>query len=157
LKELARTLPEGEPWAIYGRGPVWLASFLSLHAAPAPIVLFDTRYGWVNLPEIRFRAGGNPDIAIWIKTWGEMDALWVDLKLFETEIVPGEIKIPLIEGENRGLVLSGALPRWLFAGLVRTLAPKCQWLAIDDPAMERVVVVHSNHSSWQIGDSLPRL
>jgi len=27
LKELARTLPEGEPWAIYGRGPVWLASF----------------------------------------------------------------------------------------------------------------------------------
>jgi CRISPR-associated protein Csx3 len=157
LKNLTRILPKGEPWAVYGRGPVWLAAFLSLQAAPAPIVLFDARYGWVNLPKIRFQEGSPPDIAIRKKPWDEMDALWMDLQLSETEIAPGGITIPRPEEEYRGLVLSGALPRWLFAGLARTLAPKCQWLAIDDPAMKRVIVVHSKRALWQIGDSLPRL
>jgi hypothetical protein len=107
------------------------------------------------LPEIKLLETGPGDVGFRTTPWEDMDALWVDLKLAGPEIAPGEIKIPLIKGSN-GLVLSGALPRWLFAGLARLLAPRCLWLAIDDPAMDRVVVVYSRHSSWRAGDSLPR-
>ncbi|MBU1660772.1 MAG: hypothetical protein KKD28_04790, partial [Chloroflexi bacterium] len=52
--------------------------------------------------------------------------------------------VPQIEGEN-GLILSAALPRWVFAALVRAFMNDRDWIGIDEPAKDRVVIIYSNH------------
>ena len=62
-----------------------------------------------------------------------------------------------MKGPYFGLVLSGKLPRWAFAALARHFAPRCPWVAVDDPAHNRLVVVHSQTPSVPLGAALDRL
>lgn len=45
LPRVLAYLPEGEPLAVYGRGPNWLYAAIAAHAFPAPFYLFDVRCG----------------------------------------------------------------------------------------------------------------
>ncbi len=153
LRTIAQQLPEGEPRAIYGRGPVWLAAMLAVQARPAAAAFFDARYGWVTVPKVRLPGPGN--VKVQIKYWDEPKAVWLSLNLLDAEVEPGDIEIPPIEGEG-GLVVSGALPRWYYAALAREFASHKPWVAIDDPANNRVVVIHSQYPGFSVGDVLPR-
>lgn len=69
---------------------------------------------------------------------------------------PGDIVINPIP-DKHGLIISGKLPRWLFATLVHKLAENHDWIAIDDPRLAQAIVVYSKVPSIRTGDILPRL
>ncbi len=151
LGAIAQTLPRGQAWAIYGRGPVWLAATLAAHAYPAPIAFFDARFGWLEPPPVFFGESGH--VKVQITPWTSHQALWAAFQLVEAEIEPEAITIPPIPG-RAGLVLSGKLPRWYFAALARALAAQKAWIAIHDPAAQRAIVVHSNHLAYPVGTTM---
>lgn len=154
LRQLLEIVPSARAYAIYGRGPVWLAAALAARSLPEPYAMFDARFGWLDSIPVRFSADG---VNLKVNTVPFQGGnIWLELGIPGGTLEPGEIIIqPLSPGE--GVVLSGKLPRWLFAALVHTLAPDHTWLAIDDPRLARAIVVHSNVASVRPGDVLPRL
>jgi CRISPR-associated protein Csx3 len=156
-KHLAR-VPEfvqaSKPVAIYGRGPVWLVSALVARTLPESYAIFDARYGWLAPPPIRFQQNGTNLIAT-VLPFQASDA-WVEVEIQNRIIEPYEIIMNPIQSKG-GIVLSGKLPRWLFAALTHALAPEHSWVAVDDPRLSQAIVVHSNSSSVRPGDSLQRL
>jgi CRISPR-associated protein Csx3 len=156
LAHISNLVPASKPISIYGRGPVWLASALAALTLPESFVIFDARYGWLSPPPIRFHKG-DADVKINVLPFQEQDT-WVEVELPCGTLEPYEICLnqepPQTQG---GLVLSGKIPRWLFAALVHHLAPKHTWIAVDDPRLSQAVVVYSNSPFNRVGDTLPRL
>ncbi len=142
-------LPAGEPLALYGRGPNWLYAAVAVHALPSPFYLFDARLGWAAPPTLRI---GDPSIGplrVEIRREGtapipRMDVFLPEAYLDITEIEGLAVPAPPPEG----LMLSGKLPLWLWAGLARLYAPQTAWLAVAQPQLSAgeaggAVVVHS--------------
>ena len=90
-----------------------------------------------------------------VNNWIKQNAQCLSIELPQVEIKPDEICLPPIKGKN-GLVLSGALPRWFFAALVRAFMNERAWLGIDEPAKDRVVIIYSNHPSKTVGETIHR-
>lgn len=166
LSRIPEFIPASQPLAIYGRGPVWLVSALAACTLPESFAIFDARYGWMMPPPVRFD-GVTAGVKATILPFQSRDA-WVELEIPGGTLEPDEISLPPLhldmpDRELRvaptqgGLVLSGKIPRWLFATLVHTLAPNHDWLAVDDPRLNQAILVHSNVSSLRAGDTLPRL
>ncbi len=138
------------PRAVYGRGPVWLAGMLAAHHAPVPLAFFDARYGWLITPEVTFEKPENVNVQIRYNE--SFTAYWLEFTLGDVEVEPGEICLPTLPIEkDRGLILSGGLPRWYFAALTRALMPQCAWIAIDDPASNRTIRVYNHIAPQKIG------
>ena len=157
LQELSESLePDGRPKAIFGRGPVWLAAFLAIGALPQPVSIFDIRYGWITVPQIS--RGGGPDLEIEITSVPiQANTLKIHFKIKEGVLDPREGFIfPLPEANlEGGVILSGKLPRWLFASLARFYCTHCAWLAVDDPGQNfRAVVVHSRVNGMRAGKTV---
>ncbi|MCX7855528.1 MAG: CRISPR-associated protein Csx3 [Anaerolineae bacterium] len=142
-------LPAGEPLALYGRGPNWLYSAVAVHALPAPFYLFDARLGWAAPPTLSIgtpptgplrveeRRGEGTPVA-------RMEFFLPEAYLDITEVEGMSVPAPSPEG----LILSGKLPLWLWAGLARLYAPRTSWLAVVQPQLTAqdagwAVVVHS--------------
>jgi CRISPR-associated protein Csx3 len=160
LAHLSKHIPTSKPISIYGRGPVWLASALAALTLPESFVIFDARYGWLPPPSLRFlestNTEGTADVKIKILPYQEKDA-WVEIELPGGTIEPYDISLsPLTPQTQGGLVLSGKIPRWLFATLVHHLAPNHLWLAVDDPRLSQAIIVASRSQSHRVGDTLPR-
>lgn len=154
LRRLPDVVPASEPIAIYGRGPVWLAAALAARTLPSTFAVFDARYGWMMPVPFRFNEQGTSlDMNVFPY---EGENLWVELEIPGGTLEPGEITLSPIPA-GRGIVLSGKLPRWLFASLVHSLAPEHAWIAIDDPRLSEAIVVHSRIDDVRTGDVLPRL
>ena len=153
LTRLAQVVEAVQSQALYGRGPVWLAAMLAVHALPAPYALYDARYGWVNVPEVIDCKRSN--VRVLVSPAPEIHADWVSFKMKWGVIEPGPLRIRCLEGEN-GVVLSGKMPRWFFAALARKHAPRCAWVGVDDPNLGRVVVVHSRTPELLVGMTMPR-
>ena len=64
----------------------------------------------------------------------------------------GTIYTAPIVGES-GIVLSGKLPRWLFAAIARKLARIREWVGVYDVTMNKAVVVHSKTAEVLAGDT----
>ncbi len=153
LTRLDQIVEAGQPQALYGRGPVWLAAMLAVHALPAPYALYDARYGWVSVPEVIDCKRSS--VRVFMSTAPEIRADWVSFKMKWGVIEPGSLRIRHLEGEN-GVVLSGKMPRWFFAALARKLAPGRAWVGVDDPNLGKVVVVHSRAPEVLVGMTMPR-
>lgn len=154
LARLSEVVPNSAPLAIYGRGPVWLASALAARSLPSLFAIFDARYGWMLPSPIVFDQGQSTldvKLAPFID-----DSIWVNLEIPGGTVEPEEIVLPSFP-VSRGLVLSGKLPRWLFATIVHKVAPEHNWIAVDDPRLDKAIVVHSALTSIKVGDVLPRL
>jgi CRISPR-associated protein Csx3 len=165
LARLSSLIPVSKSLAIYGRGPVWLASALAALTLPESFVIFDARYGWLPPPPLRFlesasllaNTEGAADVKINVLPFQDQDA-WVEIEIPGGTLEPYEISLSLEPPQTQGgLVLSGKIPRWLFAAIVHRLAPKHAWLAVDDPRLSQAIIVHSNTPSHRVGDTLPRL
>ena len=146
LKEI---LPPKASFALYGRGPVWLTGFFSAHNSPAPFSVFDIRYGWINISTIEAKA----EASLKYKASKKLGADWMDLSLPTQEVLPEDISIPIWE-ERGGLVLSGILPKWLYAVLTAFYAPKRAWIGIYEPRENRVIVIFSRVPSPTLGESI---
>jgi CRISPR-associated protein Csx3 len=158
LKRLKSTDKLKPPYALYGRGPIWLAAMLLAHDPAAPAAIFDVRYGWISLPE-KLESGDSPAICFDIQAL-ESGFDWIKIHLPDNILEMDELKAPrLADGaveHNGGVVLSGKLPRWVCATLTRTLALVYAWVGVDDPRNKRVVVVHSQSPQQEVGDVLDR-
>jgi len=154
LARLSDLVPASQPLAVYGRGPVWLASALAARAIPSSFAIFDARFGWLYPPTVQF-SQTNTNLETKIMPY-QGDDIWLEIGIQGGTLEPGELIMNPIPGQN-GIVISGKLPRWLFATIAHTLASDHDWVAIDDPRLNQAIVVHSQVPSVQVGDSLPRL
>ncbi len=154
LLKINQKLPEKEARAVYGRGPVWLAAMLTAHMLPEETAFFDARYGWLPVPSLV--EGENQRIKVHITALPTLDADWITITLADPFLEPQPaIPFPVPQGKQ-GVVVSGKMPRWLFAALARKLGKERLWVGIDDPGENRFVVVWSRVDSPSLGDSFPR-
>lgn len=152
LAEAIQWLEPGVPRAIYGRGPVWLAAALAVRSLPSPVAFFDIRYGWLTVPKVQYRLPGQ------LRCSTNYSELGVFLEFFLPEggiFEPRRITLDNPGGQG-GVVLSGKLPRWVFAALARKFATTRAWVGIDDPKNNRVIIVQSKTPQFQIGSVLDR-
>ncbi len=152
LKALAACFPQYAAYAFYGRGPAWLSAFVAAQTAPAPLALFDARYGWLPLPALRFRP---PYTLQMTRHPAGEQAHWLGYRIVGGLLEPDHLALPpLSTPVAGGLVLSGPLPKWAFAALTRHYQSQADWLALYDPALGAAVVVHGSPPHAP-GDLLP--
>lgn len=153
LAGLPRLVSAGQAAAIDGRGPVWLAAALAAAAWPAPAALFDARLGWLALDPLP--EAETPFAHCLLRPSHEAD--WVEIYLTHSVIEPSQAWAPP-PAADRGVVLSGKLPRWYFARLARhCLAHRCPWVGVYVPQSipPQVIIVHSRCPSPALGQALP--
>ncbi|MGC9083844.1 MAG: CRISPR-associated protein Csx3 [Anaerolineae bacterium] len=142
-------LPAEEPLALYGRGPNWLYAALAVHALPAPFYLFDARLGWTAPPTLRIGDPSTGPLQVAVHRAETGSAARMALSLPEAYLDITEMEGMAVPAPSAdGLVLSGKLPLWLWAGLARLYAPRTLWLAVVQPQLsaqraDRAVIVHS--------------
>jgi len=134
LQALVQRLKRGVPVALYGPSPVWVVATVALWALPAPMYVFDVRYGWLKAPEIRrgpaslpLEVQAQPQASDWLR-------LRFQFSLEESVVnYAPQIVLPLPEPKGRGIILDGRLPLWLWAGLARFYAPLTRALVVYHP------------------------
>jgi len=146
-------LPEGEPLALYGRGPNWLYAAAAAHAFPAPFFLFDVRLGWIEAPDVQVgRPAPNGPITVQQRPLPGARLLAFGLPDAYLDLADAaDFRVPPCPAE--GVVLSGKLPQWLWAALAR--AYDAPWVAVMQPQERGAVVVRSQSQEMQVGAVVP--
>lgn len=152
LNQAAQRVLPGSTLALYGRGPVWLAAMIAARCWPADMIIFDVRYGWVKTPVVKI---GKSDIFCTNYTILPDGFGWLECLLTEDALDLGDLRVEHLPTHS-GIVLSGRLPRWAFAALTRYFMACSDWVALDDPGLGKIVVVHSSISTISIGDTIDR-
>lgn len=140
-------------WALYGRGPVWLAAALAAQTSPQPLMVFDVRLGWVDCAALggRRRTGGLR-YQLLERTDG---GLRVEVSLPDGMLEAEQFFFPRLPQPLPGVLLSGKLPRWAFAALARRLVQRgVPWLAVQDMNVGRAVLVFSRNPAHVVGEML---
>ena len=137
-------LPEGVPLALYGRGPNWLYAALALVAHPSELSQFDPRLGWVSPVPLRL---GIPDpdaplLRASVHAAAEHARIEFSLPASYIDYEEAEGQVSPCVSPERGVVLSGKLPHWLWTGLALAYR-QAPWLAVYQPQVGGAVVVHS--------------
>jgi CRISPR-associated protein Csx3 len=149
LPEVLDFLPAQKPLALYGRGPNWLYAAVAAHARPAPFFLFDVRLGWVEAPTIPTGAP-SPGGALTIQSQISSDGLLVTFFLPDTYLDITEVHeccLPAYSAER--IILSGKLPMWLWAALVRGC--EAAQVAVTQPRAKGAIVVRSDNPEVKAG------
>lgn len=153
LPKVLEYLPAGQPLALYGRGPNWLYAAVAAHALPAPFYLFDVRLGWVAAPPLHL-GEMDPHPALEVKRRSLEKMTLLEFRLpqayLDLDDVAG-MRLPL-RSEDRGLMLSGKLPQWMWAALV--CAGQAPWLAVFQPQLGGAVVVRGREK--KVGTVIPK-
>jgi CRISPR-associated protein Csx3 len=161
LPALLSGIEPGKAVALFGRAPNWLYAGLAVRAAPAEAWLFDVRHGWMKSPSLRTGEGDKVQ-AGWqteVKelTVGAESAVWLEMTTTSQYIdpnMPYELPLPSLP-DQVGLVLSGKIPHWLLMSAARRLSQERPWLAVYQPQLNGVVVVHSSIPKRPIGQKIP--
>ena len=151
LPRLLDYLPAQAPLAIYDRGPNWLYAALAWHSYPAPLYQFDPRLGWVKPPELGPGAI-SPDSPLLVESISNRGYDRFKLEIQESYLDYLEalhLTLPPLH-PNRGLILDGKLPLWLWTALVRRYR-QASWLGVYQPQLGQAVVVGSTIPEIGIG------
>jgi CRISPR-associated protein Csx3 len=145
-------LPAGTAIAIYDAAPNWLYAALALYTAPAEFYQFDARLGWIQPPVLALADECSP--AVLRSTMrSHADYTWVEFELADGYIDYTEMAnacVPIIPVE-RGVVLSGKLPLWLWTAIALAYR-RASWVAVYQPQFfDQAVVVHSHLDTVQPG------
>lgn len=128
LENLLAALPPDVALAAYGGRPVWLAAALAA-ARPAPLVVFDARYGWLALPALE-PAEGQGAWTVTTEMHGEHMQLSFCLRAAHLPPL-SPLEGPLPEAPpGETVVLSGKLPAWLYGALARHYARRGTIVAV---------------------------
>lgn len=153
LPEVLRYLPQGEPLALYGRGPNWLYAAVAVHAHPAPFYLFDVRHGWLGAP--RGVCGEGEDELRCHRLVEDGAERWC-FALEEAYLAhPRSYGLPPLSQE-RGVIVDGKLPLWFVAMTTRYAAARAPWVAVYQPQLGGDVVVFSAEAGRVVGEIIPR-
>ncbi len=153
LPEVLRYLPQGEPLALYGRGPNWLYAAIAIHAHPAPFYLFDVRHGWLPAPSgVR---GESEEELRWHRVVGDEAERWC-FALEEAYLAhPRSYGLPPLP-QGRGVIVDGKLPLWFVAMAARYAAARAPWVAVYQPQLGGDVVVFSTDARHVVGEVISR-
>lgn len=142
LPALLDYLPAATPLAIYGRAPVWVYAALAGLAAPAPLISFDVRLGWVTPPSVVWGAAP-PASPLTVSVQPEDDHVRYDCQL-PTAYVDREELATLVIPEpspRHGVVVNGKLPQWLWTAITPALADHVPWVAVYWPQGNHQAIV----------------
>ncbi|MCS7220806.1 MAG: CRISPR-associated protein Csx3 [Anaerolineae bacterium] len=137
-------LPADAPISLYGRGPAWLYAAIACHTYPHDFYQFDPRLGWVITPLLTIAPPARRS-PLQAASFVERDHTRLEFALpyhYVDYSEMEELAAPPVP-RDRGLVLSGKLPQWLWTSLARTYL-HMPWVAIYEPRLaHQAVVVHS--------------
>jgi CRISPR-associated protein Csx3 len=161
LQQLLARVPSQRAIAVYGRAPNWVYGALALHTGTQLFRQFDARLGWVTLPLLGTPSSGQSlRSLIYIKEEYRDDAYIILIHPVHNYLDHREAD-QLVFPEpptDRGVVVTGKLPLWLFTALARFYAQRnVPWIALNDARDNRPVVVYSNVTSHPIGKILPKI
>jgi CRISPR-associated protein Csx3 len=161
LQPLLTQIPAQTAMAVYGRAPIWVYGALALHAGTQPFHQFDARLGWVTPPPLQASASGqSSQELIYINKENQDDAYVILIHPIHNYLDYREAdQLVLPEPPpQRGVVVSGKLPLWLFTALARFYAQRdVPWIALNDARDNRPIVIYSQVGSHPIGKILPKL
>ncbi len=160
LEPLLAELPPQTPMAVYGRGPNWLYGALALHAGTKLFYQFDVRLGWVPVPSLQISPSGQlPQSLLHI-----VDPPYTDDEQYVIEMHPRHNYIDYTDAgklafpeppPDRGVIVSGKLPLWLFTALARLYKQlDVPWIALTDAHNNTAIVIHSRVEKYLVGDPL---
>ncbi|NOZ29566.1 MAG: hypothetical protein GXP39_16135 [Chloroflexi bacterium] len=156
LPAVLEYLPANTPLALYGRGPVWLYAAIACHVGTADLFQFDPRLGWVMAPT-PIITPPVPQAPLQAVTFIEGAHTRIEFILphhYVDYLEREEVTAPPVP-QDRGVVLSGKLPHWLWTALARTYR-RLPWLAIYYPQQEgSAIVVCSRDGSRPPGTVIP--
>lgn len=161
LPALATLIAADEPLAVYGRAPNWVYTQMALHAGVGSVWFFNTREGWIELPQlplVRDLLAHEPGRQRgWFVTQQDEKEYTLLTLTRDGQNLDAERpeQLPLPEPpRGAGLVLSGQMPHWLIAAAAKALFPERQWLAVYQPHLNGAVVVWSNNPEYPLGHVL---
>lgn len=153
LPRVLAYLPEGVPLGLYGRGPIWLYAAVASLTPPAPFYQFDVRLGWVGPPALAL-GGAHAQGPLHVQVCDRGDHIRLEVFLEGSYLDYTEAQgaaVPAIP-PNRGVVLSGKLPLWLWTGLALAYR-SAPWVATYQPQQhDQAVVVFSPRRDVRPGD-----
>jgi len=162
MRQLLAELPAHNAMAVYGRGPNWLYGALALHNGTQPFYQFDVRLGWVMPPTLGASTSAHLSQSI-IDVKEDND----DNDHYIISIHPVHNYLDYSEADHlvfpeqpsqRGVIINGKLPLWLFTALARFYAQRnVPWIALNDAHDNRPVVIYSQEMTHTVGDILPTL
>ena len=161
LKPLLASLTEQAAFSIYGRGPAWLYGALALHAGTRPFQQFDPRIGWVTPPSLQAAT----TVAQATSPMLSFEGPFVNDDTYAIALYPAynylDIRVAdqLVAPEpqpQRGVIVSGKLPLWLFTALARFYWQRgVPWIAFNDARANQAIVIYSQIATHQPGKRLP--
>jgi CRISPR-associated protein Csx3 len=158
IPALLSSLSPAMPLAIYGVAPLWLYAALAAFANPAPCVLFNIALGWVAPPLLLLANVMDALRLHWDAVIEQPEYTHVKLSVpsYYLDYADAD-KLPLPRVPlDRGVVLDGKLPNWLYAGLARVYAPAA-WVGVYEPRSQpaHAVVVCSRDAGRPVGSLVP--
>lgn len=153
LPALLDYLPAATPLAIYGRAPVSVYAALAGLAAPAPLVSFDVRLGWVTPPAVSWGTTP-PSSPLAVSIRPEDDHLRCECSLPAAYVDRTELDVLTLPepSPQHGIVLSGKLPQWLWTALTPALASRAPWVAAFWPqGHDQAIVVATREGGYPVG------
>ena len=161
LQPLLAEIPTQTAMSVYGRAPNWVYGALALHAGKQPFHQFDARLGWVTSPALQASASRQlSQSLIYIKKENHNDSYVILIHPIHNYLDYREAD-QLVFPEpppNRGVIVTGKLPLWLFTALSRFYVQRdVPWIALNDAHDNRPVVIYSQAASHPIGKILPEL
>ncbi|MDQ2997170.1 MAG: CRISPR-associated protein Csx3 [Chloroflexota bacterium] len=160
LPQLLAGLDARAALAVYGAGPSWLYAALSAFNDPLPIQVFNVALGWVVPPTLMLNDTMDPARLLW--ELDERDPVCrrvrfripgAYLDYDDTRMHP--LAVPPITAD-RGVVLDGRLPSWLYAALARPYTA-ADWIGVYEPRAQppAAVIIRSNRANVPVGSLYP--
>ncbi len=149
-------LPQDTQLALYGRGPAWLYAAVARYIFPQPFYQFDIRYGWVKPVTFHHSAAASTPLKLNV----EQTPLYLRLKLdLPEDYLVYQPELPFLlppPPQDRGLILDGKLPIWLYTSLT-LFYRSAPWVAVYSPHLDQAVVVASPvmTGAYAVGQTLP--
>ncbi len=147
LPQVLDYLPEQVPLGLYGRAPNWLYAAVARLAYPADFHQFDVRLGWVRPPTLRLSPPAtDASLQAHLISYSDHTRLEFTIpKAYLDYDDAHEVAVPPVPAD-KGAVLSGKLPLWLWTALGLAYAPLVPWLAVYQPQQETQAVVVSSRT-----------
>lgn len=159
LEPLLANVPAQTALAVYGRAPNWVYGALARHAGTQAFYQFDAVLGWVCMPTLRISTSGQL-----MQSPLHIYPPYTDDNQYAIRIHPIHNYLDYTEANqlefpeppsDRGIIVSGKLPLWLFTALTRFYADRnAPWIALNDARHNQAVVVYSRAGTPLVGDML---
>ncbi len=155
LADVCGYLPRDTSLALYGNGPTWLYAAVANHIFPNQFFQFDARRGWIEPASLSSRTTERNPLSITTYETDQFLYVHTDLTQDYLEYQP-KIAVPLPPiPSKKGIILSGKLPNWLYAG-VTLFYRQAPWVGLYYPHLNQAIVVSSQNleNRYAIGQTV---